>query len=125
MPRRLSLPPFDPPAASVASLFCSARVSRPRCPTPSFCKGLQTLALDRRPVIDDFPTKLHAKIMKILLEYPVPIRDRRPALPDGLAGIIHRELARDPQARYTNVREMRRALALHRVIKDQCISGVG
>ncbi len=48
--------------------------------------------------------------MKILLEDPVPIRDRRPDLPEGLAAIIHRALARDPQARYANVREMRRAL---------------
>jgi serine/threonine-protein kinase len=48
--------------------------------------------------------------MKILLEDPVPIRTRRPDLPEGLAAIIHRALARDPQARYANVREMRRAL---------------
>ena len=54
--------------------------------------------------IYDFPKKLHAKIMKILLEDPVPIRDRRPDLPEGLAAIIHRALARDPQARYPNVR---------------------
>ncbi len=60
--------------------------------------------------IYDLPKKLHAKIMKILLEAPVPIRDRRPDLPEGLAAIIHRALARDPQARYPNVREMRRAL---------------
>lgn len=60
--------------------------------------------------IYDFPKKLHAKIMKILLEDPVPIRDRRPDIPEGLAAIIHRALARDPLARYPNVREMRRAL---------------
>ncbi len=48
--------------------------------------------------------------MKILLEDPVPIRDRRPDIPVGLAWVIHRALARDPQARYANVREMRRAL---------------
>ncbi len=60
--------------------------------------------------IYDFPKTLHAKIMKILLDDPVPIRDRRPDLPKGLAAIIHRALARDPQARYPNAREMRRAL---------------
>jgi eukaryotic-like serine/threonine-protein kinase len=58
----------------------------------------------------DFPKKLHAKIMKILLEDPVPIRNRRPDLPEGLTAVIHRALARDPQARYPNVRELRRAL---------------
>ncbi len=60
--------------------------------------------------IYDFPKKLHAKIMKILLEDKVPILNRRPDLPAGLAAIIHRGLARDPQARYANVREMHRAL---------------
>jgi eukaryotic-like serine/threonine-protein kinase len=60
--------------------------------------------------IYDFPKKLHAKVMKILLEDPVPIRDRCPDIPDELATIIHRALARDPLARYANVREMRRAL---------------
>jgi serine/threonine-protein kinase len=48
--------------------------------------------------------------VKILLEDPVPIRDRRPDLPEGLAAIIHRALARDPQARYPKVRALRRAL---------------
>ena len=60
--------------------------------------------------IYDFPKKLHAKIMKILLEDPVPILDRRTDIPKELATIIHRALARDPLARYANVREMRRAL---------------
>ena len=40
--------------------------------------------------IYDFPKKLHAKIMKILLEDPVPIRDRRPGIPEELAAVIHR-----------------------------------
>ena len=48
--------------------------------------------------------------MKILLEDPVLVRDRRPDIPEGLAAIIHRALARDPAVRYANVREMRRAL---------------
>jgi eukaryotic-like serine/threonine-protein kinase len=48
--------------------------------------------------------------MKILLEDRMPIGARRPDLPEGLAKIIHRALARDPLARYANVREMRRAL---------------
>jgi eukaryotic-like serine/threonine-protein kinase len=60
--------------------------------------------------IYDFPKKLHAKIMKILLEDPVPIRDRRPDLPEGLAAVIHRALSRDRLARYANVLDMRRAL---------------
>jgi serine/threonine-protein kinase len=70
---------------------------------------LYNLLTDR--YVYDFPERLHAKIMKILLEDPVPIRQRRPDLPEELAAIIHRSLARDPAARFTSVREMRRALA--------------
>jgi serine/threonine-protein kinase len=70
---------------------------------------LYNLLTDR--YVYDFPERLHAKIMKILLEDPVPIRQRRPDLPEELATIIHRSLARDPAARFTSVREMRRALA--------------
>ena len=66
-----------------------------------------------------FPKKLHAKIVKMLLEDSVPIRDRRPDLPEGLAAIIHRALARDPQARYPNARRSPGALALRHVIKEQ------
>ena len=84
------------------------RAAKPSADQYSAAATLYNLLTDR--FIYDFPKKLHAKIMKILLEDPVPIRDRRPDLPEGLAAIIHRALARDPQARYANVREMRRAL---------------
>jgi serine/threonine-protein kinase len=49
-------------------------------------------------------------IAKILQEEPVPIRDRRPDLSGDLAAVIHRGLARQPEKRFANVREMRRAL---------------
>jgi serine/threonine-protein kinase len=84
------------------------RATKPSADQYSSAATLYNLLTDR--YIYDFPKKLHAKIMKILLEDPVPIRTRRPDLPEGLAAIIHRALARDPQARYANVREMRRAL---------------
>jgi eukaryotic-like serine/threonine-protein kinase len=84
------------------------RATKPSADQYSAAATLYNFLTDR--FIYDFPKKLHAKIMKILLEDPVPIRDRRPDLPVGLAAIIHRALARDPQARYPNVREMRRAL---------------
>jgi len=84
------------------------RAAKPSADQYSAAATLYNFLTDR--YIYDFPKKLHAKIMKILLEDPVPIRDRRPDLPEGLAAIVHRALARDPQARYANVREMRRAL---------------
>ena len=84
------------------------RATKPSADQYSAAATLYNLLTDR--YIYDFPKKLHAKIMKILLEDPVPIRDRRPDIPEGLAAIIHHALARDPLARYPNVREMRRAL---------------
>ncbi len=84
------------------------RAAKPSADQYSAASTLYTFLTDQ--FIYDFPSKLHAKIMKILLEDPVPIRDRRSDLPAGLAAVIHRALARDPQARYSNVRELRRAL---------------
>jgi serine/threonine protein kinase len=84
------------------------RAAKPSADQYSAAATLYNFLTDR--YIYDFPKKLHAKIMKILLEDPVPIRDRRPDLPEGLAAIVHRALARDPEVRYANVREMRRAL---------------
>jgi eukaryotic-like serine/threonine-protein kinase len=84
------------------------RATKPSADQYSAAATLYNFLTDR--YIYDFPKRLHSKIMKILLEDPVPIRDRCPDFPDGLAAIVHRALARDPQARYANVREMRRAL---------------
>ena len=84
------------------------RATKP--PADQYSAGATLYNLLTDDFVYDFPARLHAKIMKILLEDPVPIRDRRPDLPEALAAIIHRALARDPQARYASVREMRRAL---------------
>jgi eukaryotic-like serine/threonine-protein kinase len=84
------------------------RATKPSADQYSAAATLYTFLTDC--FIYDFPKKLHAKIMKILLEDPVPIRDRRADLPEGLAAVIHRALSRDPHARYANVRDMRRAL---------------
>jgi serine/threonine-protein kinase len=84
------------------------RATKPPADQYSTAATLYNLLTDR--FIYDFPERLHAKIMKILLEEPVPIRQRRPELPEELAAVIHRGLARDPEARFKNVREMRRAL---------------
>jgi serine/threonine-protein kinase len=84
------------------------RATKPPADQYSTAATLYNLLTDR--FIYDFPERLHAKIMKILLEDPVPIRERRPELPEELAAVIHRGLARDPEARFKSVREMRRAL---------------
>ncbi|HEU5116222.1 MAG TPA: FHA domain-containing serine/threonine-protein kinase [Isosphaeraceae bacterium] len=49
-------------------------------------------------------------IRTLLEEPPVPIRDRRPEVPVPLAAVFKRCLARDPEDRFPNATEMRRAL---------------
>ena len=58
---------------------------------------------DERPSSDD-------PLLLVLHQPPVPIQHRRPDLPDGLAFVIHKALARDPRDRFADARQMRRAL---------------
>jgi serine/threonine-protein kinase len=58
----------------------------------------------------DFPEDRIEQLMLILQADAVPIRRRRPDVPEGLAGVIHRALARDPATRFADAAEMRRAL---------------
>ena len=46
----------------------------------------------------------------VLQEDPIPILSRRVDIPDDLARIIHRSLARDPAARFPDAAAMRAAL---------------
>jgi serine/threonine-protein kinase len=58
----------------------------------------------------DFPPRPVERLAVILGNPPVPIRQRRPDLPEGLADVIERALARDPAQRFADVKEMRLAL---------------
>ena len=50
-------------------------------------------------------------LIRILLEEsPVPIQERRPDIPDALAAVLEKCLARDPNARYPTATAMRKAL---------------
>jgi len=60
--------------------------------------------------IYDFPEPLEARIAMILNERPMPIQERRPELPHGLAEVIHRALAREPEDRFPGVAAFRKAL---------------
>jgi serine/threonine-protein kinase len=84
------------------------RQSRP--PVDQYGAGATLYKLLTDCYIHDMPNRIELQVMKILLEDPVPIRSRRPDLPEGLAEIVHRALAREPRARFANVREMQRAL---------------
>jgi eukaryotic-like serine/threonine-protein kinase len=58
----------------------------------------------------DMPDQFKQWIALILEEEPVPIRDRRPDIPKGLADVIHRALRKEPQQRFSDARAMRQAL---------------
>ena len=58
----------------------------------------------------DLPKSALQMIAIMLQEPPVPIQERRPDLPDGLANVIHRALAREPGERFPDVTLMRQKL---------------
>jgi serine/threonine-protein kinase len=60
--------------------------------------------------IHDLPAGAEGQIRMLLQKDPVPIRQRRDSLPDGLASVIHKALAREPGARYADVGVLREAL---------------
>jgi serine/threonine-protein kinase len=52
------------------------------------------------------------ELLRMILEAkPIPVRDRRPDVPEALAKAIHRALAKDPEKRFPDVRSFRKALA--------------
>ncbi|HJT79269.1 MAG TPA: serine/threonine-protein kinase, partial [Gemmataceae bacterium] len=58
----------------------------------------------------DFGATKAQPLTLVLQEEPVPLRRRRPELPEGLAAAVHRALAKDPEARFPDVRSFRAAL---------------
>jgi serine/threonine-protein kinase len=46
----------------------------------------------------------------VLTSDPVPLRERRPDLPEGLAAGVRRALARKPEDRFQDVDHLRQAL---------------
>ena len=60
--------------------------------------------------IFDLPDEYQARMSMILEEEPVPIRARSPEIPEALAAIIHRALAKEPAKRFRDVCTLRSAL---------------
>jgi serine/threonine-protein kinase len=61
--------------------------------------------------IFDFKAIGMRAILQMLEEDPVPIRNRRPELPEGLAAAVHRALAREPADRFPDVASFCQTLA--------------
>jgi serine/threonine-protein kinase len=75
-----------------------------------YATGATLYYLLTRCLVYDFPDRLELKVLKILQDDPVPVRRRRPELPDGLVAVIDRALSREPEARFPDARSMREAL---------------
>jgi serine/threonine-protein kinase len=58
----------------------------------------------------DLAGAIQRRFTKILTAEPVPIRQRRAEIPEGLAAVLHRALAREPRDRFADVAEFRKAL---------------
>jgi eukaryotic-like serine/threonine-protein kinase len=58
----------------------------------------------------DFSGKSTDQMLMILQNEPVPIQSRRTDIPNGLAELIHRALAKEPGKRFAGAKEMRRTL---------------
>jgi serine/threonine-protein kinase len=61
-------------------------------------------------LVHKFPADVEGQMLMVLQETVVPVQSHRPEIPDGLAAIIHRALARKPKDRFPDVRVMRNAL---------------
>jgi serine/threonine-protein kinase len=60
--------------------------------------------------VHDFPKEFHRCIGMILQEDAVPICSRRADVPEGLAKVMQRALARQPEKRFADVTELRQGL---------------
>jgi hypothetical protein len=60
--------------------------------------------------IYDFPPAIAKRVLMVLQENPVPLRQRRPELPAKVEAILQKALAREPAQRFADVRQFREAL---------------
>ncbi len=84
------------------------RTARP--PVDQYSAAASLYNLLTRNYVYDFPGSFQQQLLAVLNESPVPIRKRRPDLPEALAAVVHRGLARDPAARFPDAAAMRDAV---------------
>jgi eukaryotic-like serine/threonine-protein kinase len=58
----------------------------------------------------DFPSQPQKRMLMLLQDEPVPLQTRRPEVPENLAGVLHRALAKEPEQRFADVTALREAL---------------
>ena len=85
------------------------REARPPADIYALGATLYTLLTGRR--IFDFKGRAEQQVTRILFENPTPIQSHRPEVPDALAAIIHKALAKAPADRFPDAGTMKDALA--------------
>lgn len=85
------------------------RESKPAVDQYSAAASLYNLLSNR--YIFDLGNDVRKQILMILHDEPVPITKRRADVPEELAGIIHRSLAKEPNSRFSDVRTLRQLLS--------------
>jgi len=60
----------------------------------------------------DLQGRIEQKLLAILQDEPVPIRERRRDVPHKLAEVVHRALSREPRHRYPNANALSTALVM-------------
>jgi serine/threonine-protein kinase len=96
------------PAYMAPEQITHYRESKPPVDQYAAAATLYTL-LTGRHVYDD-QGSVQTRLLRILQDEPVPILQRRPDLPEALAGVVHRALARHVIERFPDVEAMRQAL---------------
>jgi serine/threonine-protein kinase len=84
------------------------RLAKPPADQYSAAATLYTLLTGR--TLFNFSDPSVPPLTRVLEEEPVPIRQRRPELPDDLAAVIHQALAKDPGGRFPDALALRAAL---------------
>jgi serine/threonine-protein kinase len=84
------------------------RLAKPAADQYSAAATLYTLLSGK--LLFDFKGSAEHGVALVLQKEPLPLREHRPEVPEELAAAVHRALAKDPEARFPDVRAFRAAL---------------
>ena len=87
-----------------------SHLSASRPPVDLYATGATLYWLLTGHYVYDLPRGFASQIIMVMQGTPVPVRSRRPQIPAGLAAVIDRSLAREPEQRFADAKDMRRAL---------------
>ncbi len=87
--------------------FINSREARPASDLYSAGATLYWMLTGHTPInLENHP----CKFLAILEDEPTPVQQHQPAIPDGLAQLVHRALQKTPESRFHSAAEMRQQL---------------